>query len=100
VASNFFEQVVKSGNEKLEPPVWLLKFGYSYMTKRNKEVMIPAESVINKIYLIRDQKVMLDRDLAILYDVETRVLNQAVRRHAGRFPNDFMFQLTKMNGNL
>jgi hypothetical protein len=56
--------------------------------------MITDELVIDKIYLIRGQKVMLDKDLAELYDVETRVLNQAVKRNAGRFPEDFMFQLT------
>ena len=48
-----------------------------------------------KIYEIRGQKVILDRDLAALYQVETRVLNQAVRRNSDRFPEDFMFQLTK-----
>ncbi len=48
----------------------------------------------NKIYEIRGQKVMLDRDLAQMYGVETRVLNQAVKRNADRFPADFMFQLT------
>lgn len=56
--------------------------------------MIPDGLVMNKIYLIRGQKVMLDRDLAELYSVETKVLNQAVKRNAGRFPEDFMFQLT------
>ena len=49
----------------------------------------------NKIYEIRGQRVMLDRDLAELYEVETRVLNQAVRRNNDRFPADFMFQLTE-----
>ncbi|MFZ3136169.1 MAG: ORF6N domain-containing protein [Thermodesulfovibrionales bacterium] len=48
-----------------------------------------------KIYLIRGHKVMLDRDLAELYGVETRVLNQAVRRNLDRFPEDFMFALTR-----
>ncbi len=48
-----------------------------------------------RIYLIRGQKVMLDRDLAELYQVETRTLNQAVRRNRDRFPEDFMFQLNK-----
>jgi len=48
-----------------------------------------------KIYLIRDQKVLLDSDLAHLYGVETRVLNQAVRRNLERFPKDFMFQLSE-----
>ena len=47
-----------------------------------------------KIYEIRGQKVILDRDLAALYQVETRVLNQAVKRNIERFPEDFMFQLT------
>lgn len=46
------------------------------------------------IHVIRGQRVMLDRDLASLYDVRTQVLNQAVRRHLNRFPDDFMFQLT------
>jgi len=48
----------------------------------------------NKIYTIRGQKVMLDRDLAEMYGVETRILNQAVKRNIERFPDDFMFQLT------
>lgn len=49
----------------------------------------------NKIYEVRGQKVMFDRDLASLYEVETRILNQAVRRNIERFPADFMFQLTE-----
>ena len=49
----------------------------------------------SKIYEIRGQKVMLDRDLAELYQVETRVLNQAVKRNIKRFPSDFMFQVTE-----
>jgi hypothetical protein len=56
---------------------------------------IPSEKIISRIYLIRDVKVMLDRDLAELYGVETRALNQAVRRNINRFPDDFMFNLTK-----
>ena len=55
-------------------------------------VLCPREIAL-RIYLIRNQKVMLDRDLATLYGIETRVLKQAVRRNAGRFPSDFMFQL-------
>ncbi|MDP4264110.1 MAG: ORF6N domain-containing protein [Bacteroidota bacterium] len=51
--------------------------------------------VINKIYLIRGQKVMLDEDLAELYQVETKRLNEQVKRNPGRFPGDFMFQLTR-----
>ena len=57
--------------------------------------LVPVEVIEKKIFLIRGQKVMLDRDLADLYDVETRVLNQAVQRNIKRFPNDFMFALTK-----
>jgi cell shape-determining protein MreC len=60
-----------------------------------KELQIlPDETIINKIYIIRDKKVMIDRDLAELYGVDTRVLNQAVKRNLKRFPDDFMFQLT------
>lgn len=55
---------------------------------------IPIERITRAILLIRGQKVMLDTDLAELYDVATKVLNQAVKRNWGRFPEDFMFQLT------
>src|SRR5690606_34461491 len=65
------------------------------MTKtENNEIAIADESVMNQIYVIRGQKVMLDRDLAALYGVETRVLKQAVRRNIDRFPEDFMFEMT------
>lgn len=57
--------------------------------------IIPLEKIENKIYLIRGQKVMLDRDLAVLYGTETKALNRAVKRNFERFPEDFMFQLTK-----
>jgi hypothetical protein len=56
---------------------------------------IPEEVIINKIYLIRGKKVMLDRDLAELYQVSTSNLNKAVKRNLKRFPDDFMFQLTE-----
>ena len=55
---------------------------------------IPIERIERAIYLIRDEKVMLDRDLAVLYGVTTKAFNQAVKRHKDRFPSDFMFQLT------
>jgi len=61
----------------------------------NKSIDITDETVVNKIYLIRNKKVMMDRDLAEMYGVETRVLNQAVKRNEKRFPGDFMFQLTE-----
>lgn len=57
------------------------------------------KNIQSKIYEIRNQKVMLDFDLAQLYEVETKVLNQAVKRNADRFPNDFMFQLTREEYN-
>jgi len=57
--------------------------------------LIPSERIVSKIYLIRGKKVMLDRDLAGLYNVKTMVLNQAVKRNLNRFPDDFMFQLSK-----
>jgi hypothetical protein len=59
------------------------------------EMMIPEEVIMSKILLVRGVKVMLDRDLAQLYEVETRALNQAVRRNEKRFPEDFMFQMSK-----
>ncbi|MCB9251866.1 MAG: ORF6N domain-containing protein [Flavobacteriales bacterium] len=57
-------------------------------------LIIPDEVVISRIYHIRGQKVMLDSDLAELYLIQTRVINQQVKRNADRFPDDFMFQLT------
>jgi len=57
--------------------------------------IIPQEKIESKIFLIRGQKVMLDRDLAMLYGVPTFVLNQAVKRNIERFPADFMFSLTR-----
>jgi hypothetical protein len=57
--------------------------------------IIADDVVVNKIYVIRNQKVMLDSDLAELYGVETKVLNQAIKRNIERFPEDFMFQLSE-----
>ena len=56
--------------------------------------LVAQEVIENKIHVIRGKKVMLDRDLAELYGVETRMLNQAVQRNPQRFPDDLMFQLT------
>ena len=61
----------------------------------SKEIAIPDETIINKIYVIRGQKVMLDKDLAELYDVENKQLKRQVRRNINRFPESFMFELTK-----
>jgi hypothetical protein len=65
------------------------------MAKSTKnEIKLVDEIVINKIYLIRGMKVMLDRDLAEMYEVETKVLKQSIKRNLDRFPEDFMFELT------
>ena len=57
--------------------------------------LLSEETIANKIYFIRNQKVMLDRDLAILYGIETKRLKEQVKRNISRFPEDFMFELTK-----
>ena len=61
--------------------------------------LVPLERIENKILLIRDQKVMLDSDLAHLYGVSTKRLNEQVKRNIKRFPNDFIFRLTKREKN-
>lgn len=61
-------------------------------------VLVPQDIIENKILLIRGKKVMLDRDLARLYTVPTKSLNLAVKRNLNRFPEDFMFQLNKEEG--
>ncbi len=63
------------------------------------EIIISDEIIMNKIFLIRGVKVMLDKDLAELYGVETRNLNKAVNRNIKRFPDDFMIRLTKEEFN-
>jgi len=65
------------------------------MAKSTKAVIVPDELIMNNIYLIRGQKVMLDHDLAKLYQVEKKRLNEQVSRNKERFPGDFMFQLNK-----
>lgn len=60
-----------------------------------QRVAIPETRITRLIVMARGQKVLLDRDLALLYGVETRALNQAVKRHRARFPNDFMIALTR-----
>ena len=61
------------------------------ISKKNMRII---KSIQNRIYEIRGERVMLDFDLAALYEVATKVLNQAVKRHVNRFPKDFMFRLT------
>ena len=65
------------------------------MSRKADAALVPKDRIVSKIYLIRDKKVMLDRDLAELYGVKTKALKQAVRRNIKRFPADFMFELTK-----
>lgn len=65
------------------------------MPERKNRKLIPQDIIENKIYLIRGEKVMLDRDLAYLYGVTTSNLNKAVNRNPERFPDDFKFQLTR-----
>lgn len=64
-------------------------------TTKNQEISIADDVITNQIYMIRGQKVMLDRDLAVLYRTDTRSLKQAVRRNIDRFPEDFMFEMSE-----
>ncbi|WP_395048240.1 ORF6N domain-containing protein, partial [Flavobacterium sp.] len=61
----------------------------------SQNLIISEETISNKIYFIRNQKVMIDRDLSVLYNIETRRLNEQVKRNLSRFPEDFMFQLSE-----
>ena len=64
------------------------------MNKNKDNTVIPDEIILNKIYNIRNKKILLDSDIAMLYGVETRRLNEQVKRNITRFPSDFMFQLS------
>jgi phage regulator Rha-like protein len=64
------------------------------MANSDNNTMIPDEVIMKKIYLLRGSKVMMDRDLAELYEIETKQLKRAVRRNISRFPEDFMFELS------
>ena len=65
----------------------------------SENLQLQPSNIQNKIYFIRGQRVMIDRDLSEIYGVETRILNQAVKRNIERFPEDFMFQLTELEFN-
>lgn len=65
------------------------------MAKKETALTIPDEIIMNQIYYIREQKVMIDRDLAVLYGVETKQLKRQVNRNIERFPEDFMFEMNK-----
>lgn len=70
-----------------------------YFMEKANLTTLPDEVLVNKIYMIRGQKVMLDRDLAELYGVETKQLKRQVKRNLERFPEDFMFELTREEYN-
>jgi hypothetical protein len=65
------------------------------MAKQELQALVAEQKILNRIYVVRGVKIMLDKDLAELYNVETRVLNQSIKRKENRFPKDFMFQLTE-----
>jgi len=69
------------------------------MAKSEYKTLIPDEVIMNKIYMFRGSKVMLDSDLADLYEIETKQLKRAVRRNINRFPDDFMFELSPKEYN-
>lgn len=74
---------------------------FNIMARKTNDRIVPDEVVTGKIFYIRKHKVLLDEDLAELYEVETKQLKRQVRRNADRFPADFMFVLTKKeNDNL
>lgn len=84
----------------VEIPFWNIKItekkvNLQPMAKTNTELTVPHEIIMNKIYYLNGHKVMLDKDLAQLYQVTTGNLNKAVQRNIKRFPDDFMFQLTQ-----
>ena len=64
------------------------------MAKKELQALVAEQKILNRIYVVREQKVMLDEDLAEMYGVETRRLNEQVKRNVKRFPKDFMFALT------
>ena len=64
------------------------------MAKKELQALVAEQKILDRIYVVRGEKVMLDRDLAELYGIETRALKQAVKRNTERFPKDFMFEMT------
>ena len=64
------------------------------IAKKELQALVIEQKILNRIYVVQGEKIMLDRDLAELYGIETRVLKQAVKRNMERFPKDFMFEMT------
>jgi len=77
----------------------ILKILINGVAKTSKTIIVTDEVIMNKIYYIRGNKVMLDEELAALYEVSTKRLNEQVKRNMNRFPEDFMFQLTMREFN-
>lgn len=69
------------------------------MAKKELQALVVEQKILNRIYVVRSQKIMLDNDLAEMYKVETRRLNEQVKRNINRFPKDFMFTLTEKEYN-
>ena len=65
------------------------------MAKKELQVLVAEQKILNRIYVVRNQKIMLDEDLAMMYKVETKRLNEQVKRNSNRFPKDFMFTLSE-----
>jgi hypothetical protein len=83
--------------------LYVADFSFIFIVKTKMSeiaVNIPDEILLNKIYLIREQKVMLDKDLSLLYGVKPRRLREQVKRNITRFPSNFMFQLTEEEANI
>jgi hypothetical protein len=78
----------------IDIPTFSVTLEETMAKKSDTRNLIPLEAIESRIFVLRGHRVMLDRDLAELYGVETRALNQAVKRNADRFPDDFMFKLT------
>ena len=85
------------GKEKVKTPGLPFDAAGLHHVERHALALIPIERIQKRIFLLRGQKVMLSQDLAELYGVPVNVLNQAVRRNRDRFPDDFIFQIEKMN---
>ena len=69
------------------------------MAKKELQTLVAEQKILNKIYVVRGEKVMIDRDLAEMYGVETKIFNQSVKRNKERFPKDFMFMLSEKEWN-
>lgn len=81
----------------MRPPIfwfYIYNFKMKSMAKKELQVLVLEQKILNRIYVVRNEKVMLDRDLAELYGVETKRLKETVKRNIERFPKDFMFEMT------